>query len=282
MARGVRASAFRAKYGPWALVAGASAGLGAQYATQLAALGLDVALVARRSAELDTLAMSLRQRYGVEARTLALDLARDDAATTLDQWTADLDVGLLVYNAARSPVGPFLDLSLDEHLAELAVNTRTPMELAWRFGRRFRARGRGGVVLMASMSASFGTGLVSNYAATKAYTLVLAEGLWDELRAHGVDVVTATPAVIAATTPQTSESQTSAAGRLRMPSTTLTPEVVARDTLAALGHGPGVTPGAALKLAAFFMRRVMPHRAAIRMMGRAMRSRYAEPRDASL
>ena len=275
MARRVRASAFRAKYGPWALVAGASAGLGAQYATQLAALGLDVALVARRSAELDALAQLLRQRYGVEARTLALDLASEDAATTLDQWTADLDVGLLVYNAARSPVGPFLDLSLDERLAELAVNTRTPMELVWRFGQRLRARGRGGVVLMASMSASFGTSLVSNYAATKAYTLVLAEGLWDELRAYGVDVVAATPAVIAPAT-----SQTSAAGRLRMPSATLTPEVVARETLASLGHGPGVTPGAALKLAAFFMRRVMPHRAAIRMMGRAMRSRYAKPPDA--
>lgn len=272
MTRGIPASAFRAKYGPWALVAGASAGLGAQYATQLAALGLNVALVARRSPELETLAASLRQRRHVEARTLALDLAREDAAATLDQWTSDLDVGLLVYNAARSPVGPFLDLPLDEHMAELAVNTRTPMELAWRFGQRFRARGRGGVVLMSSMSASFGTGLASNYAATKAYSLVLAEGLWDELRAYGVDVVAATPAVITADTAQAPDPK-----RLRMPSTTLTPEAVARGTLAALGRGPGVTPGATLKLAAFFMRRVMPHRAAIRMMGSAMRSRYGEP-----
>ncbi len=272
MARGIQTDVFRAKYGPWALIAGASAGLGAQYATRLATLGLNVALVARRSPELEALALSLHQRHGVDVRTLALDLAREDAAATLDQWTGDLDVGLLVYNAARAPVGPFLDLPLDEHMAELAVNTRTPMELAWRFGQRFRARGCGGAILMSSMSGSFGTGLVSNYAATKAYTLILAEGLWDELRAYGVDVVVATPAVIAA-----ESSGASAGGLLRMPSTTLTPAEVVRETLAALGRGPSVTPGAALKLAAFFMRRVMPRRVAIEMMGRAMRSRDTEP-----
>ena len=270
MRRGTsQARAFRAKYGPWALVAGASSGLGAQYATQSAALGLNVALVARRTPELEALATTLRERYGVETRTLVLDLGQEDAAATVDTWARDLDVGLLIYNAAYAPIGHFLDMPLDEHMAELAVNIRTPMTLAWRLGQRFRARGHGGVILMSSLSASFGTGMVSNYAATKAYTLVLAEGLWDELRAQGIDVVAATPAVIAPTAKQSPGS-----GRQRMPSTTLTPEVVARETLAALGREPSVTPGGALKLAAFFMRRLMPRRAAIRMMGGAMRRMY--------
>lgn len=267
-----QAKAFRAKYGPWAVVAGASAGLGAQYAEQLAAVGVNVALVARRQRELETLAATLRERYGVEARTLPLDLAQPDAAAMLDQQTADLDVGLLVYNAARSLIGPFLDLPLDDHLGELAVNVQTPMALAWRFGRRFTARGRGGIILMSSMSASLGSALITNYGATKAYTLALAEGLWEELRERGVDVLATMPAAIA--TPNYAASgatRQAAAG-----ATTLSPDVVAREALIALGHGPSVTPGSATKLASFFMRRLMPRKSAIRMMGRVMRQMYGE------
>jgi hypothetical protein len=271
------ARAFRAKYGPWALVAGASAGLGAQYATQLAAIGLNLILVARRAPELEALATTLRERYHVEARTLALDLAQRDAAERLDQQTADEQVGLLVYNAAHSPVGPFLDLTLDDHMSELAVNVYTPMALAWRFGRRFRARGHGGVILMASMSASFGTALISNYAATKAYTLTLAEGLWEELREQGVDVLAALPASIATPTEQASDAQPQRATA----ATTLAPADVARETLAALGRGPTVTPGRSVKLASFFMRRLLPRTTAIRMMGRVMRRMYGEANRAT-
>lgn len=267
-----QARAFRAKYGPWAVVAGASAGVGAEYARLLAAAGLSLMLVARRTPELAALAASLRERYHVEIQTLALDLARDDAAETLDEWASGQDVGLLVYNAARSPVGPFLDLSLDEHMGELAVNVRTPMALAWRFGRRLAARGRGGIILMSSMSANFGTALVSNYAATKAFNLTLAEGLWEELRARGVDALAVQPAVIAAASPVSASAQHQRATA----ATTTTPEVVARAALAALGRGPTVTPGGAVRLAAFFMRRVMPRTSAIRMMGRVMRRMYGE------
>lgn len=265
-----RARAFRARYGPWALVAGASAGLGAAYASQLAALGLHVILVARRAPELEALAARLRADHGVETRTLALDLAEQGAAATLDERTSDLDVGLLVYNAARAPVGPFLDLTLEEHLTELAVNVRTPMELTWRFGRRFTARGRGGVILMSSLGGAFGTALTSNYAATKAYSLTLAEGLWEELRAQQVDVLATLPAAIATPAAQASGAQPQRAAA----ATTLSPEQVAREALAALGRGPSITPGRATKLASFFMRRVLPRSTAIRMMGRVMRQMY--------
>lgn len=268
-----RARAFQARYGPWALVAGASAGLGAQFATQLAALGLNLVLVARRAPELEALAATLRERCGVETRTLALDLGQPDAAALLDQQTADVEVGLLVYNAARSLIGPFLDLALDDHLDELAVNTRTPMELAWRFGRRFSARGHGGLILMSSMSASVGSALISNYGATKAYNLTLAEGLWEELRARGVDVLAALPASVSTPAALASGARSQRAAD----ATTLTPEVVARETLAALGRGPTVTPGSVVKLASFFMRRVLPRTTAVRMMGRTLRQMYGSP-----
>lgn len=249
------------RYGPWAVVAGASAGLGAAYATRLAEAGFALALVARRAPELEALAATLAGRYGVETRALPLDLGQPDAAAILDARTSDLDVGLLVYNAARAPVGAFLDLALEEHLAELAVNTRTPMELAWRFGRRFRARGRGGLLLMSSLGANQGTALAANYGATKAWALTLAEGLWEEWRELGLDALAVQPAVIAG------EGE-------RAGGTTLAPDAVARAGLAALGRGPSVTPGATVKLASFFMRRVMPRKSAIRMMGRVMRRMY--------
>jgi short-subunit dehydrogenase len=237
--------------------------LGAAYATQLAAAGFSLVLVARRTPELETLAAMLAERHGARTLALTLDLAQADAADSLDQQTRDLDVGLLIYNATRAPVGQFLDLSLDEHLDELAVNVRAPMELAWRFGRRFRERGRGAVLLMSSLGANQGTALASNYGATKAYALTLAEGLWEEWRELGLDALAVQPAVIAAPSAQVGP-------------TTLTPDAIATAALAALGRGPAVTPGVALKLAAFFMRRVMPRASAIRMMGRVMRRMYGE------
>ncbi|MDE3229576.1 MAG: SDR family NAD(P)-dependent oxidoreductase [Chloroflexota bacterium] len=259
--------ALHARYGPWAVVAGASAGLGAAYATRLAEAGFGLALVARRAPELEALAATLAERYGVATRTLPLDLGQPDAAATIDARTSDLDVGLLVYNAARAPVGAFLDLPLEEHLAELAVNTRTPMELTWRFGRRFRARGRGGLLLMSSLGANQGTALAANYGATKAWALTLAEGLWEEWRKLGLDALAVQPAVIAG------------AGA-RAGGTTVTPDAVAVAGLAALGHGPSVTPGAMARLASLFMRRALPRTSAIRMMGRVMRRMYggAPPR----
>lgn len=255
-----------ARYGPWAVVAGASVGLGAAYATRLAEAGFALVLVARRAPELEALAATLAQRYGAQIRALPLDFAHPDAATTLDQRTSDLDVGLLVYNATHAPVGRFLDLPLEEHLAELAVNTRAPMELAWRFGQRFRARGHGGLLLMSSLGANQGTALAANYGATKAWALTLAEGLWEEWRELGLDALAVQPAVIAGESARTG-------------ATTLTPDAVAAAGLAALGRGPSVTPGAMVRLASFFMRRAMPRTCAIRMMGRVMRRMYgAEPR----
>lgn len=275
------APTFRGKYGPWAVVAGASAGLGAEFARQLAASGLHLVLVARRAPELEALAATLRQPYRVETQTIALDLAAEDAAETLDHLTSDKDVGLLIYNATNAPVGPFLELSLDEHMRELAVNVRAPMTLAWRFGQRFAARRRGGIILMSSMSATMGSALVSNYAATKAFTLVLAEGLWEELRERGVDVLAVQPAVISAPSPATGGAASGATERNAASATSTTPEVVAREALAGLGRGPAVVPGAGVKLAAFFMRRVLPRTSAIRMMGRVMRQMYGADDAAS-
>ena len=263
----VRSSgAFRERYGPWAVVAGASEGLGAEYATQIAARGLNVVLVARREALLRELGERLTGRYGVETRQVALDLARDDAAEALREVTAELEGGLLVYNAALSVIGPFFERPLEDHLREVAINVRGPVSLAYVLGGRMQARGHGGIVLMSSLSATMGSALIANYAATKAYNLVLAEGLWEELRRRGVDVMACAPASVA--TPGYRESAPKGGGSV------MSPEQVVAEALAALGSTPSFIPGRGNRLSAFALRRLMPRAGAIRLMGRVMRGMY--------
>lgn len=259
---------FLEKYGPWALIAGASTGLGAEYATQLAAKELNVVLVARRANMLESLAAKIKTDFRVQVRVLALDLARADAASIVDAQMSDIEIGLLIYNAALSVVGDFFDQPLETHLREIDTNIRAPLTLAYTLGKRMLARKRGGIVLMSSLSATQGSPLISNYAATKAYNLVFAEGLWDELRAQGIDVLAGCPNSI-----DTPNFRARAPAKSPMPATP--PRAVVAETLVALGRQPSIIPGRSNRLAAFVMRRLFPRRFAIMLMGRTMRAMYS-------
>lgn len=259
-------SAFRERYGPWALVAGASAGLGEAFARLLAARGLHLLLVARRREALEGLAVELRRAHGVEARAVPLDLARADLAAEVGRAAAGLEVGLLVYNAAHSAIGPFVERPLEEHLRVIDVNCRGPLTLAHLLGGQMARRGRGGLVIMTSLAASQGNPLLASYAASKAFDLILAEGLWSELRGAGVDVVACRAG--ATRTPGYAASRP----RRRVP--LMEPEAVARRALEALGGGPETVAGALNRVAAFAFGRLLPRRASIEIMGRATRRLY--------
>lgn len=179
----------RQRYGGWALVAGASAGLGAAFARESARLGFDVVLLARRGDVLERTAAELRDTYGVQTRGIVADLARDDIDDVVAEQTADLDVGVVVYNAAAEIYGPFLDMDAADHRTNLAVNCFAPTMLARQFGRRMRDRGRGAIALVSSIAALQGARYLAIYGASKAYELNLAEALWEELGDVGVDVV---------------------------------------------------------------------------------------------
>lgn len=178
-----------ARYGGWAFVAGASAGLGAAFAHEAARLGFDVVLLARRAELLDETSAAIRAEHGVQTRCIVADLARDDIADVVAHETADLDVGVVIYNAAAELYGPFLSLDAASHRTNLAVNCFTPTVLAEHFGARMRDRGRGAIALVSSLAALQGARYLSTYAASKAYELILAEGLWEELGDHGVDAL---------------------------------------------------------------------------------------------
>lgn len=181
---------FSQRYGPWAVVAGASEGVGSEFAAAVARLGLDVVLLARRQAVLDEVADAITTETGAEARTVAVDLARPDAAAVVAEATADLDVGLLMYNAGADPnYRPFLDVSLDTALGMVHRNCVVPTELCHHFAPAMVERGRGGIVLVTSGAAIAGAPNMAVYGATKAYDVLFAEALWAELHGSGVDVL---------------------------------------------------------------------------------------------
>jgi uncharacterized protein len=258
---------FVERYGKYAVVAGASSGLGAEFARQLAARGLGLLLLARRAELLETLAGELRAAHKVDVRTAAVDLGAPDLLAQLRAAAAGLEVGLVVYNAAHSLIGPFLEQPLADKLRIVDVNCRGPLVVADELGRAMAARGRGGIVFMASMAAAQGSPLVATYAATKAFDLVLAEGLWDELAVHGVDVVACRAG--ATRTPNYEASRPN--GRVPL----MEPAEVAQRALDSLGKRPSVVPGFVNRLGDLFMTRLLSRRAAIRFMGKTTRRLYS-------
>ena len=255
-----RSRALPDRYGKWALVVGASEGLGAAFAAQLAARGMHLVLVARRGHLLAGLQKQLTGEHQVEVRCLVADVADPTAAETLADAVADLDLGIIIYNAAYTSVGPFAEAPEEDIERVVDVNVRGPLRVLRTLVPAMCSRGSGAVVLMSSLSGLQGTPYISVYAASKAFNTILAEGLWYELRSHGVEVVAC------------------CAGAMRTPGYIrsfdrdvpgmLSPEEAARRTLDGLGRGPRLVPGLVNRLTAVLMGRLLPRRMAVRLIGR--------------
>ena len=261
---------FLTQYGKWAIVAGASEGLGAAYAEELASRGLNLVLVARRSELLQTLASRLSTKYSVEIKSIVQDLSMPDAAEQVVRNITDVEIGLMIYNAAFSAIGPFLERSLDHHLKEIRTNAFTPLKLTYLIAQQLLERKRGGIVLMSSLSAFQGSAYISTYSATKAFNIVLAEGLWEEWREKGVDVLVCMSGAVS--TPNYVASKPEPTGGLG--DMTMYPEQVVQEALNALGKQPYVIPGRVNRLASFVMRHLLPRKVAVQFMGRILRGKY--------
>ena len=183
---------FKDKYGPWAIIVGGSEGIGRALGEKLAAEGLNLLLVARKKGPLEEAAAAARAKGDVEVRLLQQDMTAPDMMENLESRSKDLDVGLLIYNAgAMDRVTTFLGDTLEGHLHTLRLNCEGPVRLCHHFGGRMVARGRGGIILMSSASGLAGSYGVPVYGATKAFDLILGEGLWCEFRESGVAVLCA-------------------------------------------------------------------------------------------
>jgi len=247
------------RYGPWALVAGASEGIGEAFARALAGEGFHLVLIARRAAVLESLARELRDATGVQVECVRLDLAASDLAPRFDELARDRDIGLVVYNAALSIRAPFLETSLEDHQRMLEVNARGPLTAAHVFGRRLAARGGGGIILLSSLTAFWGSAWLATYGATKAFNLSLGEALAHELGERGVDVLVSCAG--ATTTPGFNRAT---AGR--RPPAAMTPDAVARESLAALANRGAFVPGRLNRFLQQLLTRALPREIAIRMM----------------
>jgi uncharacterized protein len=246
----VTAGRFAERYGPWALVAGASEGIGAAFAAELSRRGLDLVLVARRAGPLAALA----DRLPTRAVPVAADLATDEGLARVREAAAGRDVGLVVANAAHSPIGPFVDADPGELLRALDLNCRAPLLLAREHLPAMVRRGRGGLIIMSSLAGQQGSPGLATYAGTKAFGAVLAEGLWAELRGSGVDVLACVAGAV--------DTPGLARAKPRPAPGTLPPQQVVTAALRALGRRPRTVPGALMRASSAVLSR-LPRRAAI-------------------
>ncbi len=251
---------FRERYGPWAVVTGASDGIGREMAIVLAEAKLNVVLAARRGALLETLGAELRRAHGVETLVVAADLGTEAGVATLLDATRHTSVGLLVASAGYGTSGPFIAGEIDDELSMIDVNCRAVAALSHAYGGRFAQQRRGGLVLMSSIVAFQGVPRAANYAATKAYVQTFAEGLRIELQPYGVDVIASAPGPVASGFAQRASMTMSR---------TVSARAVAEETVAALGRRGTVRPGMMSKLLEMALM-TLPRRGRVRMMGKVM------------
>ena len=221
------------KYGPWAVIAGGSEGVGAEFATQLAEAGVNLVLIARKPGPLEETAETCRAR-GVEVRTVAVDLTQATAIGEITSATADVEVGLLIYNAGANSYGhQFTEGELSGFQTVLDLNINAMLALTHHYSQPMKQRRRGGILLVGSLAGYVGTSSEAIYGGAKAFSRIFAEGLWSELRDHDVHVlelvlgVTRTPAM------------ERAGLRFDVPGMVVgKPAEVAREGLDALADGP--------------------------------------------
>ncbi|QNA45605.1 SDR family NAD(P)-dependent oxidoreductase [Lacibacter sediminis] len=250
----------KAQYGTWALVTGASSGIGLAIAEELAAAGIHLVLNARNKEQLFLVKKELEQRHRAEVKIIAADISTADGIDTLIRETQQLSIGLLVASAGYGTSGLFIDASLHKEINMLRINCEAVLALTHHYSQQFVQRKRGGIILLSSIVAFQGVPYAAHYAATKAYIQTLAEGLAVELKPSGVDVLSAAPGPV--------ESGFGKRANMQM-YMSLQPQQIAAPILKALGRSNHVVPGALSKLLVYSLR-TAPRWAKIKIMEKIM------------
>jgi len=226
---------FIERYGPWAVIAGASEGTGRAIARKLAKGGMASVLLARREAPLVALVEEIRAESGVECIAATVDLAAPDALERIVAAVGSREIGLFVSNAGADPNGShFLDRGITDWLDLAQRNAMTTMQCCYCFAGPMRARGRGGLLLVNSGACYGGASFMAAYSASKAFALCFGEGLWAELRPHGVDVLN----LVLGQTDTPAFRKLLAEKGMPVPANIASPEDVARVALERLPQGP--------------------------------------------
>jgi uncharacterized protein len=250
----------KTKYGEWAVITGASSGIGLELATQLASAGFNLILIARHLEKLQEVENRLKANTTIEIKILNVDVSETEGIDQIIEATKGLKVGLLIASAGYGTSGNFIDSSLHSEINMLRVNCEALLSLTHYFGQQFAIQNHGGIILMSSMVAFQGTPYSANYAATKAYVQTLAEGIAVELKSKGIDILAAAPGPV--------ESGFSKRANMKM-SMSLKPSQVGVPILKALGRKTTVLPGFLTKLLVYSLRTV-PRWGKVKIMEKVM------------
>ncbi|MDJ0836304.1 MAG: SDR family oxidoreductase [Acidobacteriota bacterium] len=248
------------KYGPWAVVTGATSGIGRELAVRLAEAGMNLVLTARRERVLEELAAELQAAHGIQTLVAPTDVSTPQGVEDIVRAAENVKVGLLVAAAGFGTSGRFLESSLGEELNMIQVNCSALMALTHRFGRLFARQKRGGIILLSSMVGFQGVPYAAHYAATKAYVQSLGEALAVELRSHGVHVLAAAPGPV--------NTEFAERADMRM-GNALEPSAVGIPILRALGRKSTILPGFLTKFLTGSLA-TLPRWGKVRMMGVVM------------
>jgi uncharacterized protein len=258
------------RYGQLALVAGASEGIGAAFSNYLAAEGMDLILIARREEPLERLAETLMSRYKIKVTCLSCDLSEIGITNWISEALEGQEISLLVYNAALSYIGPFEQNSMEHHNKIVYTNVITPLDMIRLFGEYMLKKGKGAVVIMSSLAAFQGSGFLATYAATKAFSRVLAESLWYEWKNLGVDVL----ACCAGATSTSNYINTNPGKTSFIAPRVTTAEEVVKECMNMLGKKPSFIAGRGNKFAGFIMQKLFSRKMAVKIMGDNTRKMY--------
>ncbi|MCB0501902.1 MAG: SDR family NAD(P)-dependent oxidoreductase [Bacteroidetes bacterium] len=251
---------FLEQYGTWAIVTGASSGIGVEFAKQLAEMGFNLVLIARRIENMEQLGKELQSKYNIEYKAVELDLTTEGFYATVAKVIDGLDVGLLVNNAGINCEGAFYRGGLDRNVGMIRLNVEAPFILAHEIGKQLIEKGKGGIIFTASTSAFQAMPYFTHYAATKAYVLSLAESMHYEFRKKGVDVIALCPG------PTESEMARGLEGNPLV----MKAEPVVKSALKSLGRRAHVVPGLGNKIGAA-MPQVLGRRLSMEVVGSALK-----------
>ena len=262
-------SDFADRYGPVAVVTGAAQGIGACFVAELARRGLDVVAIDVQDEPLRR-CCDLASRAGPTVTPLVVDLEAHDHARIIDQNTAQMDVGLVIHNAAWTGIEPFASSTFEDLQRSLDVNVRAPAMVARTFAPRLIERGRGGMIFMSSLASVVGAPRLAAYAASRAYTRSLGESLWAELSPAGIEVLVAMPGATSTAGFWASNPAPTALSGVPLAD----PKAVALEALGAIGRGPIRVLGRRNRMTEMLLSRVLPRRLANRLVSANLDKMY--------
>ncbi len=257
-------SDWKRRFGEWALVTGASSGLGADFVRQLAGKKMNIILVARRVERMNIVAEEVENDYGVKTLVIGQDLIKSDAIPNIINEVGDKELGVLINNAGYGVLGNFHENDYDYQVEMVKLNCVVPVALTHAFIEPMVKRGKGAVIFLASTAAYQGVPFFSVYAATKSFNLFLAEGLWGEYRKKGIDVMGLSPGYT-----ETEFQSHAHIKRTRGPTAAKSEDVV-ELAIRKLGKTPSVIHGVMNYLGAFSAR-LMPRGTLVKLGGALMK-----------